>query len=64
MRTYLVITGVVFALVAVAHLLRVLYEGPHLMHEPAFVILTLLAVALSAWAWRLVWRSRKGVGTP
>ena len=64
MRIYLVITGVVFALVAVAHVLRVLSEGSHLMHEPVFVALTLLAVGMSAWAWRLVWRGRKGMGSP
>ncbi len=64
MKVYLVTTGVVFALVVLAHVLRLVAEGPHLVHEPSFVILTLLAAGLSAWAWRLVWRSGRRSGTP
>jgi len=61
-RSYLVITGVVFALIVVAHLLRVFSEGLQLLRDPAFDLLTLLAAGLSVWAWGLALRSAKGPG--
>jgi hypothetical protein len=33
--------------------LRVMTEGTHLLTEPSWVLLTVLAAALSTWAWRL-----------
>jgi hypothetical protein len=61
-RSYLVITGVVFALIVAAHLLRVVSEGVQLLREPVFDLLTLLAAGLSAWAWRLALRRAKAPG--
>jgi len=54
MRAYLVTTGSVFGLIVVAHVLRVVDEGPHLMTNPGWVLLTVAAAALSLWAWRLL----------
>ena len=56
MKAYLVTTGIVFALIAAMHGLRVYYEGMRMMKDPIFIALTLLAVALSVWAWWLLGR--------
>ena len=48
------ITGAVFGLITVAHLVRIVAEGPHLMTEPGWVLLTLAAAGLCVWAWRLL----------
>jgi hypothetical protein len=53
-RAYLITTGSVFGLIVVAHVLRVVEEGTHLMSDPVWVLLTLLCAALSLWAWRLL----------
>jgi hypothetical protein len=54
MKAYLVTTGIIFALIGVAHILRVFAEGPRLAKDPLFILLTLLTFALSVWAWRLL----------
>ena len=54
MRAYLITTGVLFALVAVAHVWRVIAESSALATDPWFVALTALALAMSAWAFRLL----------
>jgi hypothetical protein len=54
MRAYLITTGVLFALVAVAHVWRVVAESSALATDPWFVALTILAVVMSAWAFRLL----------
>ena len=56
MKSYLMTTGSLFALVAVAHLLRTIAEWSR-MPDPGFLLegpgLGLIAAALSIWAWRL-----------
>lgn len=54
MRAYLISTGVLFALVAVAHVWRVIAESSELATDPWFILLTVLAVGMSAWAFRLL----------
>ena len=54
MRAYLITTGIIFALITLAHILRVFAEGPRLAKDPFFILLTLLAAGLSVWAWRLL----------
>lgn len=56
MKAYLVTTGVVFALLVVAHVWRIFAESRHLATEPDFIVITLAAAGMSAWAWRLLWR--------
>jgi hypothetical protein len=56
MRTYVMTTGVIFGLLTVAHVWRVVEEGPHLAAEPWYVLITVCAAALSLWAWRLLQR--------
>ena len=59
MKAYVMTTGAVFGLIALAHLLRIYMEGLHLAREPLFILLTLLAAGLCFWAWRLVWVSTR-----
>jgi hypothetical protein len=54
MKAYVMTTGAVFGLITLAHVLRVVAEGPHLMTEPAWVLLTIAAGALCLWAMRLL----------
>ena len=54
MKAYLITTGIVFALITLMHILRLFAEGPRLVKDPVFILLTLLAAGLSVWAWRLL----------
>lgn len=57
MKAYLIVTGIVFGLVTAAHIWRAIAEGPQLAKNPLFILLTVLAAALSFWAWWLLGRS-------
>ena len=63
MRAYLVTTGTLFGLIAVAHLARTVTESQRLDSDPWFYLegpgLGLVAAALSLWAWRLLRRVLK-----
>ena len=52
MKAYLATTGAVFGLIVVAHVARVVLEGPAVAN-PAFIALTVAVAALAVWAWRL-----------
>ena len=57
MRSYVQVSGVLFALVAVGHLVRVLARWPLLiggrpLPALASLVVALLAGAMSVWAWR------------
>jgi hypothetical protein len=54
MKAYLMTTGAVFGLITLAHLLRIMAEGPHLLKEPVWVLLTIAAATLCGWALRLL----------
>jgi hypothetical protein len=56
MRAYLLTTGAIFALIVLAHVARVVDEGPGLAGDPFFVVMTVAAAALSVWAWLLLRR--------
>ena len=55
MRTYVIVTGVVFALLTAAHVLRLFVE-PHLVRDPWFVGATLISTTLALMAWRVARR--------
>ncbi len=57
MRAYIITSGVIFALITLAHILRAFIEGPHLARDPVFIFLTLLAAGLALWAWRVLKRA-------
>jgi len=54
MKAYVATTGAVFAVLALAHLWRLSAEGLDLLSDVWWVGVTLGAVALSVWAWRLL----------
>jgi hypothetical protein len=54
MRAYLLTTGIVFGLLFLAHLWRLVAESASLARDPGFVGITVLAAALSIWAFRLL----------
>jgi hypothetical protein len=55
-KIYLIVTGIVFALITLAHIWRAVEEGPHLAAEPWFIVLTVAVAGLCLWAVRLLWR--------
>lgn len=58
MKSYLVVTGAVFAAVVVLHLARLVVEGAQILRDPFFVISTGLAAVLCGWAAVLFLRLR------
>ena len=58
MKAYLLTTTTIFALLAIAHLLRTVAEAPRLATDPGFIVegpgIGLLAGALCLWGWRLL----------
>jgi len=57
MKAYLMTTGALFALLALAHVWRAVAEWPGLVNDAHSALegaIGLLAAALSVWAWRLV----------
>jgi hypothetical protein len=49
MKVYVIITGVIFALITIAHIVRMVVE-PHVLTEPVYLFLTLLSAVLAIWA--------------
>lgn len=59
MKIYVMVTGIVFALLAVAHIARIVMEGAQVLFEPIFLFTSVASVGLVLWAIILVERSRK-----
>lgn len=60
MKLYVTTTGVVFGLLALAHVWRMLAESPALARDPWYLLITAAAAALAVWAWRLVRQAAGG----
>jgi hypothetical protein len=58
MKAYLITTSAIFALITVAHVLRLVHEGPGVASDPWFLVLTGVAMALCIWACLLLVRLR------
>lgn len=58
MKAYVMTTGVAFGLLALAHVARVLEEGPQLLTNPWWVLVTVAAATLCLWACVLLRRTR------
>ena len=54
MRTYVLITGVIFGLLTLAHIWRVIEEGGHALSNPWFIGTTIAAAGMCLWAVRLL----------
>jgi hypothetical protein len=53
MKAYILTTGSLFGLIVIAHIARIIKEGTGALGEPLFVAMTILAIGLCVWAWRL-----------
>jgi hypothetical protein len=53
MKLYLIVTGIAFALLFLAHIARVALEGWHVATGAVFVVTTLGALVICVWAFRL-----------
>ena len=49
MKAYVITSGAIFALITIAHIAHIAMET-HVLREPFFLLLTVLAAALSIWA--------------
>jgi hypothetical protein len=58
MRCYVIATGIIFALMFVAHVARVFAEGSVLLREPFFILTTAASLGLAIWAVVLLTRRR------
>ena len=54
MKAYVMTTGAVFGLLTLAHLFRVIEEGPQLATNPQYVLITVVAAGFCLWTWRLI----------
>jgi hypothetical protein len=57
MRPYVIVTGVLFGLVTLAHIWR-LTEEPDLLKQPFFIVITLAAAAMCLWSFRAARRGQ------
>ena len=57
MKTYVLVTGILFALLTLVHVWRMIVER-QLATDPWYLGITTLAALLSLWAWRVLRRSR------
>ena len=56
MRTYVGVTGLIFALMFAVHLARFYVEGSGLLREPLVIATTVLSLGLCIWALVLLTR--------
>jgi hypothetical protein len=64
MKAYVLTTGIVFALIVLAHVARVFAEGPGLLVSPTFLLTSLLALALLVWSVRVFRKLQRPSGAP
>jgi uncharacterized membrane protein len=57
MKVYVTMTGILFGVITIAHVLRMIEEGADLATNPWYLLITVIAAALCLWAWRLLRRS-------
>jgi hypothetical protein len=55
-RAYVAVTGIVFALMFVAHVARVFAEGTAILREPIIMLTSLISLGLTVWAALLLTR--------
>ena len=58
MRLYVMVTGIIFAFVVIAHVARMIIEDASLATEPIYLLVTACAAGLSVWSWIVLRRSR------
>lgn len=58
MKHYVMVTGILFLLLLLAHIWRATLET-HLLRDPFFLVTTVLSAALVVWAVRLLTAARR-----
>lgn len=58
MKTYVIVTGVIFGLLTIVHVWRMI-EEPHLARDPWFLVATAASAAFCVLAWRVSRRSAR-----
>ena len=59
MRCYIVVTGLVFALMFAAHVARIFAEGAGILREPIIIVTSVLSLGLAIWASVLLFNRRR-----
>jgi uncharacterized membrane protein len=59
MKAYVITSGGIFAVLTIAHIMRIAMENRHLVTDPVFILITLGSATLSIWAWRVLRRSNR-----
>lgn len=59
MKAYVITSGVIFGLLAVAHLVRIVFENRQLAIDPIFILFTVATAGLSMWAWLALSRASR-----
>lgn len=50
LKCYVIVTGLIFGLLLVAHVARFIAEGAYLLREPIFILTTFASGAVFIWA--------------
>jgi hypothetical protein len=58
-KAYVITTGIVFALLTIAHLARMVMEEGHFSTDPFYLGITAATAALAVWAFYVVRRDRR-----
>jgi hypothetical protein len=58
MRLYVAVTGIIFALLVVAHVARMVLENVSLASDPIYLFITAMSSGLSIWSWVVFRNSR------
>ena len=56
MRAYVITTGIIFALLTIAHIVRVATESARFLADPIFMLFTILSAALAVWSFVMLRR--------
>jgi hypothetical protein len=56
MRTFTTTAGILFALIFLAHVLRIVVEGMTLLYEPIFLLTSIASLTVAVWAFLLLRR--------
>jgi hypothetical protein len=56
MKPYILTSGILFALIVLAHIARVVSESPSVANDPWFVLSTAISAGMCYWSWRLLRR--------
>jgi hypothetical protein len=50
LRCYVIATGIIFALLFLAHVARVFAEGTWILREPMIIVTSILSLGMAIWA--------------